>query len=62
MPVSEGILNAMRYICSCDQKRIFSFSLSDAAMESLSGITETFLVTQLERGFSSLDFYKSLCI
>ena len=60
MPLSEGMLNAMRYICSCDQKRIFSFSLSDSAMESLSSVTEAFLSTQLERGFSSLDLYKSL--
>lgn len=62
MPVSEGVLNAMRYICGCDQKRIFSFALSDDAMERLSAVTESFLATQLERGFSSLDLYKSLCI
>ena len=60
MPISEGMLNAMRYICSCDQKRIFSFSLSNSAMESLSSLTEAFLSTQLEWGFSSLDLYKSL--
>lgn len=62
MPLSEGILNAMRYISYCDQKKIFSFTISDEAMESLSGITESFLATQLERGFASLDLYKSLCI
>lgn len=62
MPLSEGMLNAMRYICSCDQKKIFSFTLSDSAMDSLSCITEAFLATQLERGFSSLDLYKSFCI
>lgn len=62
LPLSEGMLNAMRYICSCDPKKIFSFSLGDSAMEGLSAITETFLATQLERGFSSLDLFKSLCI
>jgi len=31
-------------------------------MDGLSQLTEAFLVTQLERGFSSLDFYKSLFI
>ena len=62
MPVSEGILNAMRYICSCDSKRLFSFSLSDEAMSSLAKITEAFLSTQLERGFSALDFYKSFSL
>ena len=62
MPISEGMLNAMRYICYCDPKRLFSFALSDEALASLSKVTEAFLATQLERGFSSLDFYKSLCI
>lgn len=62
MPVSEGMLNAMRYICFCDSKKLFSFSLSDEAMASLSKVTEAFLSTQLERGFSTLDFYKSLSL
>ena len=62
MPVSAGILSAMRYVCSCDQKKIFSFMLSDDAVINLSQITEAFLSTQLERGFSSLDIYKSLRI
>lgn len=60
LPVSGGMLAAMRYICSSSPKRIFSFSINDAAMDGLSHVTEAFLHTQLERGFSSLDFYKSL--
>lgn len=62
MPISDGILAAMRYICQCDPKRLFSFSLSSEGLEALSNITELFLTCQLERGFSALDFYKSLCI
>lgn len=62
MPVSEGMLNAMRYICGCDPKRLFSFAMNEEALASLSQVTEAFLITQLERGFSSLDFYKSLCV
>ncbi len=62
MPLSQGMLSAMRYICACDAKKIFSFSLNEEALESLSGVTEAYLMTQLERGFSSLDFYKSLCV
>lgn len=62
MPISEGMLSAMRYICGCDSKRLFSFSLNEEALASLSKITEAFLVTHLERGFASLDFYKSLCV
>ena len=60
MPVSSGMLDAMRYICCCDPKKIFSFTLNDEALECLSGLTEAYLMAQLERGFSALDFYKSL--
>ncbi len=60
MPLTPGILDAMRYICLCDSKKIFFFSLPKIAVMQLSEITESFFSTQLERGFSALDFYKSL--
>lgn len=62
MPVTPGVLDAMRYICSCDSKKLFSFHASVETLEALSYITESYLSTQLERGFSALDFYKSLLI
>lgn len=62
LPVSEGVLSAMRYIVYGDAKRLFSFQLPDAALDVLSGITEAYLTTQLEYGFYTLDFYKSLWI
>lgn len=62
MPVTPGILDAMRYICSCDSRKLFSFSASPETLEALSYVTESYLSTQLERGFSTLDFYKSLLI
>jgi len=60
MPVSPGVLDAMRYICHCDPKRLFAFSAGGDTVVDLAHITETYLTTQLERGFSTLDFYKSL--
>lgn len=60
LPINPGVLDAMRYICFCDPKRLFSFSVHLQTLETLSNITESYLITQLERGFSSLDFYKSL--
>ena len=60
MPVNASVLDAMRYICLCDPKKLFSFRLGDDTMEKLSALTEAYLTTQLERGFSTLDFYKSL--
>lgn len=62
MPVNAGVLDAMRYIVSCEPKKLFSFSVGYENLEQLSGLTESYLTTQLERGFSTLDFYKSLLI
>lgn len=62
LPVSPGVLDAMRYICSCDSKKLFSFQAGEQTTESLAQISESYLSTQLERGFSTLDFYKSLLI
>lgn len=62
MPVTPGVLDAMRYICGCDSKKLFSFHVSADTLEALSYVTESYLSTQLERGFSALDFYKSLLI
>ena len=62
MPVTPAVLEAMRYICLCDPKRLFSFQIGQLALEQLANLTEAYLSTQLERGFSTLDFYKSLLI
>ena len=62
MPVTPGILESMRYITMADSKRFLSFEASDETLERLAQITETYLTTQLERGFSTLDFYKSLLL
>jgi len=60
MPISPGALAALRYIVFCEEKRLFSFRLSEEACKQLSGVSETYLMTQLERSFSTLELYKSL--
>ena len=62
MPITPTVLESMRYITYCDAKKLFSFSIGEEALQQLSSITEAYLTTQLERGFSTLDFYKSLLI
>jgi DNA repair protein RecO (recombination protein O) len=62
MPVNPGALEAMRYICLCSPKKLFAFQTGQQTMEMLAQVTESYLLTQLERGFSTLDFYKSLLI
>ena len=60
LPVSPACLAALQHITGCEAKKIFSFNLFPEAMKELSDISETYLLTQLERGFYTLDFYKSL--
>ena len=62
MPLQPGTLDALRYICYCEPKKIFSFQIGEDTLRSLSQIAESYLLTQLERGFSTLDFYKTLLI
>ena len=60
LPVSPGVLAALRHIVLCQPKQLFSFSLSDDSLAELSSVTEVYLSTQLEHSFSTLSFYKSL--
>lgn len=60
MPVNPGALEAMRYICSCAAKQLFSFQIGEDSLQLLAQISESYLCAQLERGFSTLDFYKTL--
>ncbi len=62
MPINAGVLMTMRYICSCGSKQLFSFQIGEETLALLANLTESYLCAQLERGFSSLDFYKTLLI
>ena len=58
MPLTPGALAAVRHVVCGDPRRIFSFSLEADGMARLGAASEAFLLTQLERGFGTLDFYK----
>ena len=60
MPLDRGSLAAMRHVACGDPKRLFSFSVGPESLRLLEGACEAFLMTQLERGFRTLDFYKQL--
>lgn len=60
MPLSLSALSALRHVVWGDPKRLFSFRLDRGALAQLGGAAEAYLMTQLERGFRTLDFYKSL--
>ena len=60
LPVDGPTLAALRHIVYGDPKRLFSFTLPPESAGVFSGVCEGFLLTQLERGFRTLDFYKSI--
>ena len=59
-PLHPDTLAAMRHIVYSEPKRIFSFTLEGEPMTQLSNLTERYLLTQLDRGFSSLDYWKKV--
>lgn len=60
LPLDPPALAALRHVVYGDPKRLFSFRLPPESLEQFAGVCEGFLLTQLERGFRTLDFYKSL--
>ena len=62
MPLCADSLKALRHIIYGDPKRLYSFRLGQESLRRLSAAAEAFAAAQLERGFRTLDFYKSLQI
>ena len=62
MPLCPDSLAALRHIVCGPAKRLYSFRLDSAAQKRLSDVCEAFLLTQLERGFHTLDFYKQITL
>jgi len=58
--VSPAALNAMRYICACADRRIFSFTVSAECLAELAALCERYTLAQLDHRFSTLDFYRTL--
>lgn len=62
MPLDTDSLAALRYIVSSPPRRFLSFTLSGDSLRRLGDAAEAYLMTQLERGFKTLDFYKRLLL
>lgn len=56
----KNVITAVRFICLTEPKKIFSFSLSEENLTLLSFISEKYLLSRIQRRFSTLEFYKSL--
>ncbi len=61
LPMSASVLAAVRYAMYSPPERMFSFNLDgDDEIKMFSRAAEDYLLHHLERGFNSLEFYKSL--
>ena len=58
--ISDSVLCAMRYICNSRQERFLAFSLDENEHSLLFEASEKYLLNHIERGFYSLEFYKSM--
>ena len=57
--LGEGGLAALRHILWCDPRRLYSFTLDRESLGLLGHAAEAYTAARLERGFGTLDFYKS---
>ena len=60
MPLTTAALAALRHIVWGPRKRLLSFRLDEEGLQRLSDASEAYLMTRLERGFRTLDFYKRI--
>ena len=58
--ITPGELAAMRHIIYAPVEKLFSFALPDSALKRLSAITESYIYTQLDKTFHTLEFYHTL--
>ena len=54
------LLKAIRHIILSDLNRLFSFKISERIQETLSYLSEQYIISHFERSFSTLEFYKSI--
>ena len=60
MPLDGSALRAVVHVLSAEPKRLAAFALTGAAAGQLAALAEQYVRFHLGRGFSSLDFYRSL--
>lgn len=60
LPLCPDSVSALRYIAWSDPKKIFAFSLSGDAAKRLYDVCEGYVSAQLERGFSALEYWKTV--
>lgn len=62
LPLDAGSLAALRHVVCGEEKKLFSFRIPEPSLRKLGALTEAYVLTQLERGFRTLDFYKQFSL
>ena len=60
LPLCAASLAAMRHVRGADPKKIFSFTLDEASAGRFCRACEEYALTQLDRRFSTLDYWKGV--
>ena len=60
VPLCQASLAAMRHVIGADAKKIYSFTMDDASAARFQAACEEYALAQLDRGFKTLDYWKSL--
>lgn len=60
LPMDSGALEGARYILGCELKKLFSFELAERSKTLLEQACEAYLLARLERGFRTLEFYRTV--
>lgn len=58
--VSKGVVQAIYHISHSTVDKLFAFTLSQEGIANLATVSEIFVLAQLERKFTTLDFYHSI--
>ncbi len=60
LPVTAGVLAALRHVLWGEFSRCFAFTLPQADLAAFSLLMERFLLSQVQHSFKTLDFYHTL--
>ena len=59
-PLLPDLLHTMRFVLYSSPKKLYGFTLKGETRAEFSVFAEEYLLTQLGRGFKTLDYYKNL--
>lgn len=56
----RGSYLAMKYIAGAVHDKVFAFALGEKALRKLETVSEKYMISRLERGFRTLDYWKGI--